>query len=592
MICLRKECWLALAEILVIFAMFALQGAWPAPDVNEAHYLGKAAHYWNPDWVRGDFFLDTADSHKVFYFAFGWLTLLLPLPAVAWTGRIITWLLLAWSWRRLSVAVLSPSATAGWSSSASGVGSTGSLLDKPAVAPAPRARFGWAIFTAGLFLVLNERLQMAGEWFIGGVEAKGFAYVLMLLGLESLLKSKWNRAWLLFGASAGFHVLVGGWAVIAAGLAWIFMRTDRPRLVSMLPGLAGGFLLSLPGLIPSLMLSRGIDAETARTANVIYVFERLRHHLDVFQIKMDFVWRFAALTLGFLFLCRVINRFIDRKSIPEQADVSVVARFRSIRLLQCFVAGSLAIALIGVMIDLVGPYDRTLAAGLLRFYWFRTADIIVPLGTALLAAFWIKEQLTVKSVGGILALAVAIVAIGWHLETYIPLRMHPVPARGDINMINAMLMPQPDQPSPSKAARLKNLSAWKDVCLWIRENTPTDARFFTPRLSQTFKWYARRAEVATWKDVPQDAASLVAWWDQIEDLFCTGSPQPEFRWRENVMDMEPTQLAALAEKYKADYIVAPPVSALRGWKIIYETKRGKTDAKGYAVYQIDRGAGP
>jgi hypothetical protein len=118
MICSRKERWLALAEILVIFAMFALQGAWPAPDVNEAHYLGKAAHYWNPDWIRGDFFLDTADSHKVFYFAFGWLTLLLPLPTVAWTGRIITWLLLAWSWRRLSIAVLSPlRATAGVSRS-------------------------------------------------------------------------------------------------------------------------------------------------------------------------------------------------------------------------------------------------------------------------------------------------------------------------------------------------------------------------------------------------------------------------------------------------------------------------------------------
>ena len=93
----RINRWLPLAEILAIFALFALQGAWPVPDVNEAHYLGKAAHYWNPDWIRGDFFLDSADSHKVFYFTFGWLTLWLPLPAVAWTGRIIAWLLMAWS---------------------------------------------------------------------------------------------------------------------------------------------------------------------------------------------------------------------------------------------------------------------------------------------------------------------------------------------------------------------------------------------------------------------------------------------------------------------------------------------------------------
>jgi hypothetical protein len=548
--------WLAFAEILLIFAMIALQGSWPAPDVNEAHYLGKAAHYWNPDWIRGDFFLDSADSHKVFYFAFGWLTLWFPLPTVAWTGRIITWLLLAWSWRRLSV----------------------SLLPRP----------GWAILSAGLFLVLNERLQMAGEWFIGGVEAKGFAYVFLLLGLEALVTSRWNRAWLLFGTSAGFHALVGGWAVLAAGLAWLFLRTDRPKLVSMLPGLFGGFLVSLPGLIPAMLLSRNVDSETAQHANVIYVFERLRHHLDIFQIKMEFLWRFAALVLCFLVLCRLINRFAQKQSSRENAEDSDAGRgFLRIRILQCFVAGSLAIALIGVLIDMIGLYDRTFAAGLLRFYWFRLADIIVPLGTALLAAYWIKDQLTLKSIGGKLALAAAVVLIGYHCESYIPLRINPGPARGDINMINAALITQIDQPSPSRAARLENLAAWKNVCSWIRENTPADARFFTPRLSQTFKWYARRSEVVTWKDMPQDAASLVAWWNRIQDLFATGSDQPEFRWRENVTEMKPEQLRKLAEKYHTEYIVAPPGNPPPGWKLLYENRGYAIKNQGYAVYQLE-----
>ena len=130
--------------------------------------------------------------------------------------------------------------------------------------------FGWSILTAALFVMLNERFQMAGEWFIGGVEAKGFAYVFMLLGLEALVRNRWNRAWLLFGAAAAFHALVGGWAVVAAGIAWLFMGkkfsppplgegSSRPKFVSMLPGLLGGFLLSLPGLLPALALSRNID---------------------------------------------------------------------------------------------------------------------------------------------------------------------------------------------------------------------------------------------------------------------------------------------------------------------------------------------
>ncbi len=95
-----------LAEIVLIFAVFAIQGAWPVPDVNEPYYLGKAIHFWNPGWLRGDFFMDSPDTPKVFYFTFGWLSLWLPKTALAWTGRALSWALLAWAWRRLSFAVV------------------------------------------------------------------------------------------------------------------------------------------------------------------------------------------------------------------------------------------------------------------------------------------------------------------------------------------------------------------------------------------------------------------------------------------------------------------------------------------------------
>ena len=95
-----------MAEVLLIFVLFFVLAGGAAPDVNEAHYLSKAKHYWNPDWCRGDLFLQSADAHLVFYWTIGWLTRFLSLDAVAWIGRCSTWLLLAWSWRRLSVAVV------------------------------------------------------------------------------------------------------------------------------------------------------------------------------------------------------------------------------------------------------------------------------------------------------------------------------------------------------------------------------------------------------------------------------------------------------------------------------------------------------
>ena len=157
-----------LAEIALIFALFAVQGAWPVPDVNEPYYLGKAIHYWNRSWGAGDFFLESADTHAIFYFTFGWLSLWLAPAALAWTGRAVTWALLAWSWERLSWAIV--------------------------------PRRWYAVLSAGLFACLMERCHMAGEWVIGGVEAKGFAYVLVFLGLESLVRGRWNRAWIAFGA--------------------------------------------------------------------------------------------------------------------------------------------------------------------------------------------------------------------------------------------------------------------------------------------------------------------------------------------------------------------------------------------------------
>jgi len=161
----------AVLEVLLVFLVFTIQGAWPVPDVNEPNYLGKAIHFWNPDWGRGDFFLGTGDTHAVFYFTFGWLSLWLSPVALAWTGRLLTWALLAWSWRRLSFAVV----PVRW----------------------------MAVLTAAIFMMLLQHFHLAGEWVVGGVEAKGFAYVLVFLGLEALVRGRWNAMWLLMGAGRG-----------------------------------------------------------------------------------------------------------------------------------------------------------------------------------------------------------------------------------------------------------------------------------------------------------------------------------------------------------------------------------------------------
>ena len=95
-----------LAEIALVFLIFAVYAGWPVPEPNEPHYLAKAKHYWNPQWIENDFFLDSADSHWMFYVTCGWPSRWLSLTQLAWVGRVATWALLSWAWCRLSRALL------------------------------------------------------------------------------------------------------------------------------------------------------------------------------------------------------------------------------------------------------------------------------------------------------------------------------------------------------------------------------------------------------------------------------------------------------------------------------------------------------
>lgn len=496
-------------EVGLVFVVFFLQGASPVPEVNEPYYLGKAIHFWNPEWVPNDFFLNSADTHQVFYFTFGWLALWLPPLVLAWVGRLVTWGLLAWAWQRLSFAVV------------------------------PRRWF--SILTAAMFVGLLERYHMAGEWVVGGVEAKGFAYVLVLLGLEALVRGRWKRVWLLLGAASAFHVLVGGWAVVAAGIAWLLSGNDRPALKTMFPALVGGFLLSLPGLLPSIGLTWGAEAETVRRANVIYVFERLSHHLAPTLIPPAFVYRFLGLV--------VVLAILDRLVPADDAR----------RRLRRFTVGGLCIAATGAAIGLLVK-DQALAAGLLRFYWFRLSDVVAPLAVSLLIAFGIAELLRRRPRLGRGALVVAILAAGIHVGQCARLRWTPTVPKADYGRVVYW--------------------SWREACAWIADSgqIPPDARFLTPLMVHTFKWYAGRSEVANWKDVPQDAQSLLQWWERVRDISNGRLDQVGGYMPDSVAELGVERLEYLGEKYQADYVLTrrnPPLPL----DVVYENEV-------YCVYRL------
>jgi hypothetical protein len=472
---------IATAEVLLIFVLFFVLAGGAAPDVNEAHYLSKAKHYWNPDWCRGDLFLESADAHLVFYWTFGWLTRFLSLDAAAWIGRCSTWLLLAWSWRRLSVAVV----------------------------PQPL----WSLLTAALFAMLLRCSHLAGEWVIGGIEAKNFAFVFFFLGLEALVRNRWPRMWVLLGAASAFHVLVGGWSVIAAALAWLMAKNDRPSLSKMLPALALGGGIALAGLLPGLMLTSGVDADTVTEANEIYVHQRLAHHLLFHRILAQ------PITLDFAYLgTRPITLpYSHLYFVRHLAFIAVgVGLWRFVRpgdaasRLYYFAAGAIAIAGIGILLDQATMYHEALSAKLMRYYWFRLSDALVPLAVAMLSAQAIQKLKHSRPVAAQWALAGCIVLVTLNTsDVFARRRYDPKPA--------AVIQAQPAEMNKQQADRC--YQDWLATCAWIAAHTPEDEIFLTPRHQQTFKWYAQRGEVVTWKDIPQDAAAVVEWKRRIDEVF-------------------------------------------------------------------------
>ncbi len=495
-------------EVLLIVLVFFIVAGDPPPHVNEPHYLCRLKHFWNPDWCAGDLFLESTDTQLVFIWTFGWVTRFLSLPATAWIGRLLAWTFLAWAWQRLSWRLI------------------------------PRSLA--AVLSAALFVALTSYAHLAGEWVVGGVEAKCFAYGFVLLALGDVIGLRWNRVLLWLGAATAFHPLVGGWSAVACGGIWLlskgdillfrptrcmrrFSTAERKSRMSPFFFLCGG-LLGAFGVVPALMLTWNVPADIVAETSRIYVFERLPHHLALLTLPGNEILlrlgRHAALLIALL----VLSRATKNANQPTPPISRVVQ----------FAWGAALLAAAGLIIE-VALWNQPLVAGrLLRYYWFRLTDFAAPMAVALCATALIAAGLHRRRPWAAWGLTAALVLTGWHLSSVARLRaLHPVPPAD---------------------AKMRDYPAWVEACEWVADNTPPDALFLTPRLNHSFKWRTGRAEVATRKDIPQDAPSIVEWHRRIKDIYYTeiaGVEQP----LDSLGILGSERVLELALRHGADFVL-------------------------------------
>jgi len=545
--------WASVAAVIAMLAIFAAAGAWPVPDVNETAYLTKARHECDPSWGRGDFFLETPEAHGVFYRLIGPLAAAVPLERAAWIGRWLGWLALAAGFHHAIVPLVP-----GWW---------------------PR------VLAAAVYSLALRHTTAAGEWVIGGCEAKVFAWALVLGAAGEVARGRFAWAWLVLGAATAFHPLVGGWGLVAVAAAWGWSAAvgrdtseasgdtatgDAGAAVGRAAGggpaltaglLLGGVALAAAGVVPALGLSAGADAATRAAAVKIYVVERLPHHLLVRTFADGMVARHVLAILVWWLLAAILSV----RGGPQAAARARLGRFT---------LAALSISLAGCLISLAEPAAPGAVYGLLRYYWFRFGEGLLPLALAATAAAAIADDAvlgrllpgrgpalrgrTVAAVRGAVALLLLLDLVG---ES----RHWPLPGRSS--------------PAPRSDGKV-DAGSWRDACDWAAANTPADACFLTPRGSASFTWWTGRREVVGWKNSPQDAVSLVEWRRRIADCFSRDGGFSNMERSTAVLGAGRMRL--VADRYGADHAIVPadlPMLAELPFERLYANR-------GYAIYRL------
>lgn len=455
----------AILLIALIGGSFAADSflRFPIPGTNEPHYLCKAKHYWNPEWGAGDFFLESSNAHTVFYQVVGCFTQWLTLFQTAVLARLTAFLLLAIGWYRL-FRVLTPGI---WS----------------------------PLIAAWIYLGIVAIGNFSGEWIIGGVESKVFAYGFLFLAVANACEQRWNRSGIYAGLTISWHPVVGVWMLLCGLFSLLclgWLERKNPSRITIKQTIARGLLpmglltlFALPGLIPAISLLLHSDSRNSFAANYIQVFYRIKHHLD----PMDFH------AFGYLFYAGLLALwfFLWRKSASTFPN----------RFFQGFLLGTLGLACVGFLLG-VGPRPASempyyaFRMSLLKFYPFRLFDALLPIAVTVVLVNAAYRYLFVRRDSSeplppttLSSRKTMVTLIGLSIFTAV--------------LVSAWRFPPVHKMSPGQR------QDWVDACLWINEHVPQSSLFLTPAHTSDFKWFAQRPEYVTVKDCPQDASGIVEW---------------------------------------------------------------------------------
>ena len=338
---------------------------------------------------------------------------------------------------------------------------------------------------AALALFLGQQFLVAGEWMIGGLETKVFAYICVLFSISLILNERYRLAFFLAGLAFSFHPLIGMYSFfcLCVALFCVAIRTGeflRPfKSVWLFPvsGLVGFF---------SIFQQLRFSSSSNNRAWEIYVLFRLPRHLYPAAWQgHTWIWLLGLSILLIIIMLRVVR---EKKS----------------KFLLIYLLCSIGLFGIGLVFYFLGLISW------LRFYWFRLADVMVPFWLPILLLSWLSTEgvkLRLERINGKL-FSFTKTRPGYSLSAWI--------------FILVFLISLGNFAITFRGTRQQeqaNLSE-KNMLTWIADNTPENAVFMVdPNLSD-FYLTAQRGMFCSFKHLPSYGDEILEWYDRLS--LCNG----------------------------------------------------------------------
>jgi len=482
--------------------------------VNEVNILPFARQHADPSWVPQDWYYNLPSSYRGPFIAiFGNFASVFGFLATSIVGRIVAFSLVATGFvflartLRLKLILLLVAVTA-------------------------------------LLLSTNNQGLIAHEWIIIALEPKVIAYGFLLIGISFMLRENYRLMALFLGLTISFHVLVGGWALIAVMIWLLFYRREIFANLKTLTSLGMIYLLAACLAIPPIIkeLTTVTTPDGKLDPSYIYVHLRTPHHLNPLSWSLE-LWKEQPLIYSIIF---VITFFILWKWKEHKAvQLGVFALCTMIP----FVFGLI-----------IAPLDTQ--GKLLQYYPFRLGDIMFPLITCLLFVYLLQVIGWKSQFGKKALMLVCLIVLG-----------NSIFVQGKDFYESALTLPQ----FPSKPQMVS--PEWKDMCYWIRDNINSEERFISHPINDiNFTWLSERATIVKYKFVPPVSSEVNKWFQRLNDLSGTvditkASSKEEIKSLINkgYSTLNTEQFQQLMEKYEANYLVTRSDKQLN-FNIVYQNK--------------------